>query len=177
MGGVVVAVLIVVFAFTSASNQDDSLAGQMERWTTCLRSEGAPVPLVETVGDEGFRITFDESVLVGDFNFDTLSVAFDLCLEDAPDGVQTVADTIDALTSLPFGGGDFGWLGPLLFDLGDSGLFDLGGLGLSDDPEMSGPPGGDPPLDELCTYLSDLGVLPPDVAADLLELCASVPNV
>jgi hypothetical protein len=56
-------------------------------------------------------------------------------------------------------------------------LFDLGGSGRFSDPEMGLTPFGDPPLDELCAQLSELELVVPDVALELLELCASEPNV
>ncbi|MEN8239163.1 MAG: hypothetical protein ABFR53_08190 [Actinomycetota bacterium] len=169
VGFVVGIALVAFFAVRPSASEDDTLAGQMERWTTCLRSEGAPVPLVEAVGEEGFRVTVDEFVLDARFDFDTFAQAFEACLDDAPDGVRTIADVIDGLSSLPLGGGDLGWLGPLLFDIGSSGVFG--------DSETGVPPLGDPPLDELCAQLSDLEVLVPDLARELRELCPSGSDV
>jgi hypothetical protein len=166
----VVAVLLLMFVATRSTNiEDDSLAGQMERWTRCLRSEGAPVPLVETLEDNGFRITVDDSVLDAGFDHEALGVAFDLCLDEAPESVQTIAATIDGLSSLPFSLGDLGMLGPLLFDLGGTDMF----LG----PEMEPSPFGDPPIDELCAQLSELELILPDVALELLEVCDPEPDV
>ena len=169
VGVVVVLTLVSFLVVRSTSSEDERLAGQMERWTTCLRSEGAPVPLVEPVGEEGFRVTVDDFVMESSFDYDSLTVAFDLCLDDAPAGVQTIAAVFDGLSSLPFGIDELGWLGPLLFELGGSGMFG--------DPDIGLAPFGDPPLDELCEQLSDLELLPPDVARELHELCSSEPNV
>jgi hypothetical protein len=169
VGAVVVVALVTFFAVRSTSAEDDRFAEQMERWTTCLRSEGAPVPLVEPVGEEGFRVTVDDFVLDASLDHDSFTVAFELCLDDAPGGVQKIAAAIDGLSNLPFGIDELEWLGPLLFDLGGSGRFS--------DPEMGLTPFGDPPLDELCAQLSELELVVPDVAIELLELCASEPNV
>jgi hypothetical protein len=161
--------LVAFFAVRSTSDQDDRLAGQLERWTTCLRSEGAPVPLVEPVGDEGFSVTVDEQVLDIPFDYDSFTVAFDLCLDDAPEGVQTVAAAIDGISRLPFGVSDLGWLGPLLFEFGDFGMFD--------DSEMIVPPFDDLPLDELCDQLSEFELLMPDAGLELLGFCDSASDV
>lgn len=159
VGAVVAIALVASFVVLAAPSGDDSLAGQMERWTTCLRSEGAPVPLVESIGDEGFRITVDDAVLDASFDHDSLAVAFDLCLDDAPDGVQTIASVVDGFSSLPFGVDELGWLSPLLFEIGGGEEF------------------GDAPLDELCAQLFELEFLLPDAALEMLELCVSEPDV
>jgi hypothetical protein len=169
VGMVLIIALVAFLAVGSKTSEDDRLAGQMERWTTCLRSEGAPVPLVESIGEEGFRVTVDDYVLSAPFDHDSLSVAFDVCLDDAPEGVQTIAAVIEGISSLPFGIEGLEWLGPLLFDLGDSGMFS--------NPEMNAAPFGDPPLRELCEQLSNFELLPPEVAAELIELCLSVTDV
>ena len=169
VGIVFVVALVVFFAVRSTSSGDERLAGQMERWTTCLRSEGAPVPLVEAFGDGGFRVTVDDLVLDTPFDHDSLTVAFKLCLDDAPEGVQTIAAAIDGFSRLPFGVGDLGWLGPLLFEFGSSGMFD--------DSEMSEPQLGDGPLDEVCAQLSDLELLVPDIGLELFGFCVSESDV
>ena len=169
VGALVAIALVSLLVVQSSSSEDDGLAGQMERWTTCLRSEGAPVPLVEPFGEEGFRVTVDDFVIDSSFDYDSLAVAFDSCLDDAPEGVQTIAAVVDGLSSLPFGLDELEWLGPLLFEPHGSGMFG--------DPDIGLGPFGDPPLEELCEYLSDLELLPSDVAAELMEVCASEPNV
>jgi len=169
VGLVVVVALVGFFVVRSTSSEDDTLAGQMESWTRCLRSEGAAVPLVEAIGEGGFRVTVDDLVLEGQFDFDSFSVAFEKCLDDAPDGVQTIADVIDGLSRLPFGDGALAWLGTLLFNYGSSGI-----LG---DPDVVVPPLGEPPLDELCAQLFELELVVPDVALELLEMCSAGPNV
>lgn len=113
----------VVYALRSTTGEDDSLAGEMEIWTRCLRSEGAGVPLVESLDGGGFRLTFDDAVLDGEHNPDEFLVAFDQCLDDAPESVQKVATIVDGLSSLA-GGGDE--LGALLFSLLESeGLLEI----------------------------------------------------
>lgn len=169
VGAVVMVILIMLLVATTTSSDEDGLAGQMERWTTCLRSEGAPVPLVEPVGDNGFTVTVDDVVLEGSFDHDLLIVAFDLCLEHAPEAVQTIAAAGDGLSKIAFGVGDIGWLGPLLFNLDDSGLFDSSEMGVS--------PLGDHTIHELCAQLSELQFLVPEVALGLSEICAAMSDV
>ena len=168
VGLVVLLALIAFLVVRSTSGEDDRLASQMERWTTCLRSEGVPAPLVEPVGEEGFRVTVDDLVLDAPFDYDSFTIAFDLCLDDAPEAVQTIAVAVDGFRSFPFGGGDLGWLAPLLFEFGSSGMFD---------DEMVLPPVGSSPLDELCEQLSGLEPFAPDVALELFEFCESEPDV
>ena len=168
-GIVLAVVLIALFVVLSTASEDERLADQVEGWTTCLRSEGAPVPLVEAIGDQGFRVTVDDLVLDGSRDHESLSVAFERCLDDAPEGVQSIAAVIDGLSSLPFGAGDLEWLGPLLFEIDGSGGFSGSGMDV--------PPFGDPPLDELCEQLSDLELVVPDVARELLEMCEPEPDV
>jgi hypothetical protein len=168
-GVVLAVVLIALFAVRSTASEDERLASQLESWTTCLRSEGAPVPLIEPIGDRGFRVTVDDLVLDVSFDYDSISVAFEKCLDDAPVGVQSIAAVIDGLSSLPFAVGDIEWLGPLLFE--------IDGSGGSGGPGMDTPPFGDPPLAELCEQLSDLELVLPDVARELVEMCEAEPNV
>ncbi|MFV1990583.1 MAG: hypothetical protein ACC652_07565 [Acidimicrobiales bacterium] len=169
VGGVVVVIaLITIFVVRSSSTGEDTLAGQMEVWTRCLRSEGVPVPLVEAVGDGGFRVTFDDVVMDAQMDPDVYKAAFDQCLDVAPDALQTLTGVVDGLKSLPFGG-DMGWLSSLLFDLGGSDFFGDSGMGFSDM--------GDPTFDELCAQLDGLGRVVPDVADELQSLCASGPDV
>lgn len=168
--GVVLAIVVIaVFAVGSTASEDERFAGQMEVWTTCLRSQGVPVPLVETIGEEGFRVTVDDFVLDASYDHESFSIAFDQCLDDAPEGVQSIAAVIDGLSNLPFGTGDLEWLGPLLFEIDGSGFF--GGSG------VDAPPFGDPPLDELCEQLPNLELVVPDVARELLEMCEAEANV
>jgi len=158
IGGVVVIALIAIAVVRSTSTAEPTLAGQMEVWTRCLRSEGAPVPLVEAVGDGGFRVTFDDVVMDAEMDPDVYKAAFDQCLDVAPDGIQTLAGVVDGLKSLPFGSSDMGWLSSLLFDLGGPRMFG--------DSNM-----GDPTLEELCAQLDGLGSVVPDVADELRSLC------
>jgi len=164
VAGVVVFALIVIFAVRSTSSDEATLAGQMEVWTRCLRSEGAPVPLVEAVGDGGFRVTFDDVVMDAHMDPDVYKAAFDQCLDVAPDGIQTLAGVVDGLKSLPFGSSDMGWLSSLLFELGGSRMFG--------DSDM-----GEPTLDELCAQLDGLDIVVPDVADELRSLCPAGSDV
>ncbi|MCL1595398.1 MAG: hypothetical protein M3132_13695 [Actinomycetia bacterium] len=101
--GVVVVILLGLLAFVSirdASSDDTSVAGQLETWSRCLRSEGAPVPLVESLNDGGFRITVDASVLESDSGFDSVLSALAACVDESPDKVQDVIEKMSAFDEL-----------------------------------------------------------------------------
>ncbi|TDI53524.1 MAG: hypothetical protein E2O95_02765 [Acidobacteria bacterium] len=104
--GVVAALAIVVavgFAYTAQRAADDSVVGQLERWTSCLRSEGVNVPLVESLRDGGIRITIDGSLLEEGFDFESVRPALEACESDAPDAVKRVTSFLDYVPFLPFG--------------------------------------------------------------------------
>ena len=110
--GLIVAIFLGVRA---AGGDDDSVAGQLERWTSCLRAEGANVPLVEPLRDGGFRVTVDGSLVESGINWDALRPALVKCENQAPDGVREITTILGGLSEIPFGG--FG------SDLFGSGLF------------------------------------------------------
>ncbi len=104
--GVVAALAIVLalgFAYTARSAADDSVVGQLERWTSCLRSEGVNVPLVESLRDGGVRITIDGSLLEEGFDSESVRPALSACKSDAPDAVKQVTSFLDYLPFLRFG--------------------------------------------------------------------------
>jgi len=102
--GVVVAVAIVIAAVlivNASDSNDDSLGGQLENWTQCLRSEGVNVPLIEAVRDGGVRITIDGSLLDEGVDFDALRPALNACQSDAPEAVQQFIGFLGYLPLLP----------------------------------------------------------------------------
>jgi hypothetical protein len=89
----VVAVLgfiIVLVMITQALEEDDTIPGQLETWSSCLRGQGANVPLVETVRGGGFRITVDGSLLEEGIDEMSLRPALEACEDQAPEGVQRI---------------------------------------------------------------------------------------
>lgn len=106
---VLVATLVIVALFSGifasvrgAGLEDDTLAGEFERWSTCLRSEGANVPLVEAVNDGGFRVTIDGSFFEEGLDHDALGPAMDACEEEVPEKIRSVLTVLDSIPDLPF---------------------------------------------------------------------------
>ncbi len=110
MAGVAVILIVVmgVVAYASNSAEEDTVARELETWSRCLRSEGAPVPLVESLRDGGFRITFDATVLEGVPDIASVGAAFDACRDDAPDAITEFVDLLDMFGGFPPGGDVFG---------------------------------------------------------------------
>jgi hypothetical protein len=103
--GVIVAlglIVVLVLAVRAASSEDGSLPGQLEKWSACLRSEGANVPLVETLRDGGFRVTVDGSLVERGLDLEVLSPALDRCQDDAPESVQRIVALLSGLSDSPF---------------------------------------------------------------------------
>jgi len=109
---VALALIIAIVAGVRGGGDDDSVAGQLERWSSCLRSEGANVPLVETLRGGGFRVSVDGSLVEDGLDMEALRPALESCEDEAPEGVQKVMTLIDGFSDLPFS-----WL--------DSGAFDF----------------------------------------------------
>ncbi len=120
VGVAIVAILLVVgvAASVSDSGEDETMAQELETWSRCLRSQGAPVPLVESLRDGGFRITFDAEVLEGAAEIVSVGDAFDACRDDAPDLVRGFVEGLgmfggfasgDGLFGTPPGDGSFGF--------------------------------------------------------------------
>ncbi len=101
---VVLALVIGIIAGVRAGDGDDSVAGQLERWSSCLRSQGANVPLVESLRDGGFRVTVDGSLVEDGIDMESLRPALDHCEDDAPEGVRKFMTLLDGLSAFPFGG-------------------------------------------------------------------------
>jgi len=101
---VILAVIAVATLATQTSDaEDDAIAGQLETWTSCLRGEGANVPLVETLRGGGFRITVDGSLVEEGIDEATLGPALEACEEKVPEGVQRMMTLIDGFSESPFG--------------------------------------------------------------------------
>lgn len=100
-----VALIIGIIAGVRATGSDDqSVAGQLERWSSCLRSQGANVPLVESLRDGGFRVTVDGSLVDGGIDTEALGPALDACQDDAPEGVRKVMAQLEGMSESPFDG-------------------------------------------------------------------------
>ncbi len=125
----VVSVVAIAIVYASSSDQDETAVQELETWSRCLRSEGAPVPLVESLRDGGFRVTFDAAVLDGDVDFDSLPAALDACRDEAPERFREMIDRFGMFGDMAGPGGLFGFGsdfmdgGPGHFG-GDGGFFD-----------------------------------------------------
>ena len=153
------------FALSASSGDDESLAEEMETWTRCLRSEGVPVPLVEPIRGDGFRLTFDNAVVNADVDFADVKAGFEVCLDSAPDGVKTLFDIAEGLSSLQFSEAGLGGLGGLLFGIAGHDGFE--------DRDGAASPFGEPGFDELCEQLAHLEDVMPGATEELLDLCLS----
>lgn len=92
----------VVLGARGAGSDDDAVAVQLERWSSCLRSEGANVPLVESLRDGGFRITVDGSLVEEGIDTEALGPALEACEEDAPDYLRRMMLLLEGLSEFPF---------------------------------------------------------------------------
>lgn len=99
-------IIVIIFAAQSGNDRDDTIAGQLEQWSSCLRAEGANVPLVEALRDGGFRITVDGSLVDDGIDMEALGPAIESCEDEAPEAVQRLMDLVGGLSSMSFG--DFG---------------------------------------------------------------------
>ncbi len=68
-----------VFAATDGDGEDESLAGQVERYTGCLSEHGANVPVVEVSSDGGLVITVPGSLLEGSIDLEQWLEASEQC--------------------------------------------------------------------------------------------------
>lgn len=103
--GVIAALAIVIavgFAVNASRANDNSVAGQLERWTSCLRSEGVNVPLIESLRDGGVRITIDGSLLEGGLEIQRVLPALRACEADAPEFVKQFSTILDLMSFIPF---------------------------------------------------------------------------
>lgn len=97
-------VIAIVAGVRAGSGDDESVAGQLEQWSSCLRGQGANVPLVEALRDGGFRVTVDGSLVEDGIDTDALGPALEACEEDAPEAVRKFADLMDGFSEFPFVG-------------------------------------------------------------------------
>lgn len=158
---VIAAVVGVVFGVRAASSGEATLAEQFETWSRCLRSEGVPVPLVEALRGDGFRITFDGSILDGEIDTDAVRDALAACRDDAPERIREVVDKVRQFGGLSLGSG--------LLGLG-RGLFEIGrGWSSDDDSSLLQPERRH--LDEMCEQLDEGGFDAPKIPRRLREVC------
>lgn len=100
--GVLGLIIVIVLAAQASDAEEESIAGQFERWTSCLRAEGANVPLVETIRGGGFRVTVDGSLVEEGIDEAALGPALEACEEESPEGVQQLMSLIDGFSHGPF---------------------------------------------------------------------------
>ncbi|GMQ92752.1 MAG: hypothetical protein BMS9Abin12_0229 [Acidimicrobiia bacterium] len=159
---VVVVIVGIVIGVRAGSRGDDSIAGQLERWSSCLRSEGANVPLVESLRDGGFRITVDGSLLDEGLDYDAVAPALDACENEAPDGIRQIVSLLDTLPRLPFD--EFG-TGAFRFDDAQDFLFDP----FQEEPRHGGRERRD--IAELCERGEHGGIDEADIPPRLRRVC------
>lgn len=89
---------------------DDSLVGQLERYTACLSDNGANLPVVEGQGDGGFAVVVPGALLDGDIG--DLRGAWEACRDAEPaffellfsgGGLDQLADLGELCHALPDG--------------------------------------------------------------------------
>ncbi len=157
-------VAAIVFAVRATGGEDDSVAAQIERWSSCLRSEGANVPLVEALRDGGFRVTVDGSLVEDGIDRGALGTAMEKCEDQAPDAVRRVMSLLDGLSDFPLGN----------FDPGSFRLDEARGLPFS---SFDVTPGRRDQmrrdLSEICERIGRNGVGRTDISPRLLRLCDS----
>jgi len=83
--GLLLIVGLVIAIYEDDRAEASGLAYDLEVYTTCLSDHGAAVPLVEVNRDGGFSVTVPGSLVDGDVDFETWSVAHDECSDVAPD--------------------------------------------------------------------------------------------
>jgi hypothetical protein len=100
---IVLAVIIgIVVGVRGQGHNDESVTAQFARWSSCLRSEGANVPLVEPLRDGGFRVTVDGSLLSDGLEPDSIGPALEACSDDVPEGITKVMSSMVDLSWLTF---------------------------------------------------------------------------
>jgi hypothetical protein len=111
--GILVAVVIVlavtigiVVGVRGQGHNDESVTAQLARWSSCLRSEGANVPLVEPLRDGGFRVTVEGSLLSDGLESDSIGPALDACSDDVPERITKIVSALDDLSWLSFSARD-----------------------------------------------------------------------
>lgn len=97
-------IIAIVAGVRAGADDDESVAGQLEQWSSCLRGQGANVPLVEALRDGGFRVTVDGSLVEDGIDTDALGPALDACKDDAPEAVRKFTDMVDGFSEFPYVG-------------------------------------------------------------------------
>jgi hypothetical protein len=170
-------IIILVLATQALDEENDTIAGQLATWSSCLRGEGADVPLVETVRGGGFRITVDGSLLVEGIDEATLQPALKACEDQAPEGIQQIMAVIDGYSGFPDAPFDMFEDFEFLHEFENSEEFErFRSFGFF---EEFGSPGG-PPFDrdidrmeltEICELIDRGEIDPAAVPRRLLRLC------
>jgi hypothetical protein len=164
-----VLIVVIVLAVQASDEQDDTIAGQLETWSSCLRSEGANVPLVETLRGGGFRVTVDGSLVEDGSDGATLRPALDNCQAHAPEGVQRLMGLVDGFSEFPLG------VFEMLEDFDDHG--DLDNFGFLGDARAPRVPRIERQLEQLDFFeiceLIELGEIDPSsIPRRLLRACS-----
>ena len=101
IAGSLVLIAAIVYGVQSNAVSADSAAGQLEQWSSCLRSNGANVPEVETLPNGGFRVTVDGSLVDEGVNWEALDPALDACEDHAPEELRSMMRLIEGFSDFP----------------------------------------------------------------------------
>lgn len=181
--GVAVLVLVavgIIVAVSRSSSEPETLPEQLEAYTTCLRSNGATVPLVEARDDGGVAIVLDGGLFDGEFDLASLGEAVAACDEEAPEQLGFLSSLVGGFDLGALVGGwdldgleelDFGFLRDEIE--GGAGRFDHREPGAGFSPGRGCEGRLDP--EALCDALAD-GALPPDLPGTdrLREACEAI---
>jgi hypothetical protein len=167
-------IIVLVLATQTVDEEDDTIAGQLATWSSCLRGKGANVPLVETVRDGGFRITVDGSLVEEGIDEAALRPALEACEDQAPEGVQRVMALFDGFAEFPGATFEMSEEFEFLHEFGD--FEEFSGFGFFDEFGRPGGPRLDRDIDrmeltEVCGLIDRGEIDPAAVPRLLLRLC------
>jgi hypothetical protein len=97
IAGTLVLIAAIAFGIQSDNGDGSPAEAQLELWSSCLRSEGANVPLAEVLDGGGFRITLDGSLVEEGIDWETLGPALDECEDQAPEEVLSMMVFVEGL--------------------------------------------------------------------------------
>lgn len=101
IAGSLVLIAAIAYGVQSDAVDADSVTGQLEQWSSCLGSQGANVPQVETLHDGGFRITVDGSLVDEGIDWETLGPALEACEDQAPEEMRSMVELIEGFSLFP----------------------------------------------------------------------------
>jgi hypothetical protein len=159
IAGTLVLIAAIAFGIQSDNGDGSPAEAQLELWSSCLRSEGANVPLAEVLRGGGFRITVDGSLVEEGIDWGTLGPALDECEDQAPEEVLSMMAFVEGLVESP--NEDF----EMFEDFDDSELFGFM-------RRHRGPPfQGEMELSQICEQIERGGIEPDVLSRHLRRAC------